>query len=79
MKKLLLTLTVLLSTAGAFAQSDSGISVSTDQARAAAVLNHARQLQAQPADKAMAAQSPLAKTQKRKAKHHHSKGHAKKS
>jgi uncharacterized protein YdeI (BOF family) len=79
MKKTLLTLTVLLGATGAFAQSDSAISVSTDQARAAAVLNHAQQLQAQPADKTTVAQSPSAKTHKHKAYQHHGKRHVKKS
>jgi hypothetical protein len=79
MKKLLLVLTMLLGAASALAQPDTGIRVSTDQARAAAVLNHAQQLQAQPTDKAMVAQSPSAKAHKHNANHHHSKRHAKKS
>jgi hypothetical protein len=60
MKKLLLTLTVLLGAASTFAQSDSGIRMSTDQARATAVLSHAQQLQAQPAGNTTVAQSPSA-------------------
>jgi hypothetical protein len=79
MKKLLLALTVLLGTAGAFAQSDSGITVSTDQARAAAVLNHAQQLQAQPAEKTPVAHRPSAGTHKHKVRPHHGKQHPKKS
>lgn len=79
MKKLLLALTMLLGAASALAQSDNGIRVSTDQARAAAVLSHAQQLQAQPADKAMVAQRPSAKAHKHDANHHHSKQHAKNS
>lgn len=79
MKKLVLALTVLLGTAGAFAQSDSGITVSTDQARAAAVLNHAQQLQAQPAQRPPVAHGPSAGTHKHKVRPHHGKRHAKKS
>ncbi|RSZ38206.1 MULTISPECIES: hypothetical protein [unclassified Variovorax] len=80
MKSLLLALTVSLGMGSAFAQPDSGIRVSTDPARAAAVLNHAQQLQAQPADKtAMMAPSTSAKVNKHKARHHHAKRHARKS
>lgn len=77
MKKLLLALTMLLGAASALAQSDTGIRVSTDQARAAAVLSHAQQLQAQPAEKAMVAPTPSASMHKHKAHHHHAKPHAK--
>ncbi|HEX7864661.1 MAG TPA: hypothetical protein VF555_06910 [Variovorax sp.] len=80
MKRLFLALTVSLGVASAFAQPDSGIRTSTDPARAAAVLSHAQQLQAQPADKAMAAPSTSAKmNNKHKARHHHGKRHTRKS
>jgi hypothetical protein len=70
MKKLLATLTVLLGAASAFAQTDNGISVSTDPARAAAVVSHAQQLQARPAETAVVAQGPSAKTHKHPIRHH---------
>ena len=76
MKKLLLALTVLLGAASAFAQADNGIRVSTDQARAAAVLSHAQQLQARPAEKTMAAPTHSTGMHKHKARHH-TKQHAK--
>lgn len=79
MKKLLVTLTVLLGAASAFAQSDSGVRVSTDPARAAAVENHARELQSRPAEKPMAMHEHAPKAHKHPAKHHHAKPHAKKS
>lgn len=78
MKKLLVTLTVLLGAAGAWAQSDSGVRVSTDPARAAAVESHAQQLQARPAESAPVAHSPSAKMHKHPARHHHGKPQAKK-
>jgi hypothetical protein len=75
MKKLLVTLAVLLGAAGAFAQPNNDISVSTDPARAAAVLSHAQQLQARPAEKTMVVHSPSAKVHKHAPRHHHSKKH----
>ena len=51
MKKLLIPLAVLLGAAGAWAQSDNGVTVSTDPARAAAVERHAQELQSRPAPK----------------------------
>ncbi|QNK66516.1 hypothetical protein [Variovorax sp. PAMC26660] len=79
MKKLLVTLTVLLGAASAFAQSDNGVRVSTDPARAAAVESHAQQLQARPAEKPMAMHDHAPKMHKHQARHHHAKPHAKKS
>ena len=78
MKKLVLTLTVLLGAASAFAQSDSGISVSTDPARAAAVESHAQQLQSRPAEKTMAPHGPSKAHKHQPAHHHHAKPQAKK-
>ncbi len=79
MKKLLVTLAVLLGAASAFAQADNGITVSTDPARAAAVEARAQQLQARPAEKPMAMHEHAApKMHKHRAGHHHTKPHAKK-
>ncbi|MDQ0083830.1 hypothetical protein J2W35_004196 [Variovorax boronicumulans] len=79
MKYLLVTLTVLLGAVSAYAQPDTGISMTTDPARAAAVLNHAQQLQMRPADNATIAQSPSMKAHKRARHHHQGKRSAKRS
>ena len=67
MKKLLIFLAVLLGAAGAWAQSDNGVTVSTDPARAAAVERHAQELQSRPAPKPMATH---AKATKHSPRHH---------
>jgi hypothetical protein len=75
MKKLLVSLTVLLGAASAFAQADNGVTVSTDPARAAAVERHAQELQSRPAPQPMA----IHKASAAKAhKHAQAKPHAKK-
>jgi hypothetical protein len=77
MKKLFASLIVVLGTASAFAQSDTGVTVITDPARAAAVERHAQMLQARPATEAPAAVAPAAKAPKHH--HPHGKSHPKKS
>lgn len=74
MKKLILSLVVLLGAAGAFAQSGNGVTVSTDPARAAAVERHAQELQARPAEKAVAP-AKSGKARKHSPRRHHSKKH----
>ena len=50
MKKTLLCLLILTGAHSAFAQSRDDITVSTDPARAAAVVRHAQELQSRPAE-----------------------------
>jgi len=72
MKKVTLALLVAaLSTGAAFAQAaaDTGVSVSTDPAKAAAVEKHAQELKAQNADATMA-KEPTAAGKKTGAKKH---------
>jgi hypothetical protein len=73
MKKLLAPLVVLLGATSAFAQSDTGVTTSTDPARAEAVERHAQMLQqqARPASESMAPHSSP------KGHGHHEKHHEK--
>ena len=75
MTKLLISLFVLLGTATAFAQGNTGVTVSTDPARAAAVERHAQELQARPTEQPAMAHSKTTKTHKHAQSRHHSKKH----
>jgi hypothetical protein len=79
MKKLLAPLIVLLGATSAFAQSNTGVTVSTDPARAEAVERHAQMLQARPAAESMAAPKSSAKSHGHHDQHHHGDQHQKKS
>ena len=79
MKKLLAPLIVLLGATSAFAQSNTGVTVSTDPARAEAVERHAQMLQARPAAESMPAPSSPAKPHGHHNQHHHGNQPHKKS
>ena len=58
MKKLSLILLMSLATAGAYAETAGGVTMSTDPAKAAAVEKHAQELQARQSNEAAAKPAP---------------------
>jgi len=71
MKKLFAPLVILLGASSVFAQSDTGVTVSTDPARAEAVERHAQELQARRAAEPMGAPGASAKAHGQHPHAHH--------